>query len=193
MRASGEHAHGRYRMLTFASGGKVRARAFLLDSPVRDADGAFIDTEAASAEAALAAMRARLDRLDTDQQAAWRDGTPTAEQYAMAFTAVGPKIAKYHWDMLDALLHAENRTLTAAEIAAAAGYKSHSSVNEKLGRLGHMIADALNYRPPPASNDEIYWTATLAVPVEHGEQRFWTWTLRPEVAAYLLTRQTAPA
>jgi hypothetical protein len=42
--------------------------------------------------------------------------------------------------MLKAPLAARDRTLTATELAAAAGYSGFASANEKFGKLARMIA-----------------------------------------------------
>lgn len=181
MTKSTEHSYGRYTIRAFATGPKVQARAFLGAKPVTYAEGASI-------EKALHALRSSLDKRDAEQRDTRKDGIPTAQEFADAFTRLDGNIGKHHWLMLKALLAAPERTLTATEIAAAAGYSSFSSANAHLGKLARMIAEDLDYTPSMQDDGTRLWTMTLATgPGEKGSEtdRYWRWTLRAEVAEAL--------
>jgi hypothetical protein len=49
--------------------------------------------------------------------------------------------------MLEALLSAPNRTMTATALAATAGYAKFGSANLYLGKLGRMVAEDLGFTP----------------------------------------------
>jgi hypothetical protein len=117
------------------------------------------------------------------------DGVPSSEEFAEAFACLGSKVGAHHWVMLKALLAAPGRTRTATELAAAAGYPSFASANEKFGKLGRMVAEELGYDPERRADGTIIWTTTLATGVPTSGQDgdgLWRWTMRPEVADCLL-------
>lgn len=115
VKSSGEHPYRRYVIRTLAAGGKVRARAFLGSRAVGDAEGRLL-------EDALRNMRTLLDERDARHRGAREDGVPTTDEFLDAFARLDRQIGEHHWLMLKALLAAPGRTLTATEIAAAAGY-----------------------------------------------------------------------
>lgn len=181
-KAPREHGHGRYVIRTMVVGGEVRARAFLGRKAVADAGGTCLDD-------ALRAMRAALDERDIRRRAARRDGLPTSQEFADAFARLEPEIGEHHRLMLEALLVAPGRTLSATEIAAAAGYSDFKAANAHFGRLAHMIADDLGYEPDRRADGSPIWTMTLATgadPDGREDDGRWRWTMRPQVAACLL-------
>ena len=180
-KASGKHGHGRYVSCTLAAGSKVRARALLGSKAVGDAEGPTLDE-------ALRAMRTFLDDRDARQRAAREDGLPTAEEFVNAFPRLDTEITERHWLMLKALLTAPGRTLTATEIAAAAGYSSFSSANLNLGTLARIVAEDLGYRPDRRADGSPRWTTTFATGADPSlceDDGLWRWTMRPQFAECL--------
>lgn len=181
-RASGEHGYGRYVIRTLAAGETVRARAFLGSKAVADAEGHLLDD-------ALRAMRAVLDDRDARQRGARKSEVPTADEFADAFAQHHARIGEHHWLMLRALMAAPGRTMTATGLAAAAGYSSYASANEKFGKLARLVAEELGYEPERRADGSPIWTMTLATgadPAGHGDDGLWRWTMRAEVAECLL-------
>lgn len=178
---SQEVVYGRYVIKTFATNGRVKARAFLGRTPVADAKG---DTH----EAAVLNMKQVLDQRDAEQRAARSNTIPTADQFVDAFHRLDEKIGRHHWLMLQALYGAPGRTLTATQIAAAAGYDSYSSANYHFGVLGKMLAEDLGYEPARRADRTTIWTSTLATgadPEDDREDGQWQWRMRDEVAEAL--------
>lgn len=51
-------------------------------------------------------------------------------------------------DMLRAQYSLNNHTITAVRLAESVGYKNYNAANLQYGRLGHEMADAIDYTPP---------------------------------------------
>lgn len=175
---SKEVVYGRYVIRTLAVGPTVKARAFSGRTAVADAEG---DTY----EAAVLSMQEVLDQRDAEQRAARKDAIPTADEFFDCFNRVDEKVGRHHWLMLKALYGAPDRTLTAGQIAAAAGYDSYSTTNYHFGVLGKMLAEDLGYEPARRADGTTIWTSTLATAADPGverEDRQWQWRMRDEVA-----------
>lgn len=173
--------YGRYVIRALAAPGRVRVRAFLGRRAVGDAEGP-------SVGAALDVMRSKLDERDVHQCGGRLNGVPTAAEYCDAFTRLDAQIGPHHWLMLKALLAAPGQTLTATEIASAAGYASLASANVHFGALARLIAENLDYAPDVRADGTTIWTMALATGADVGAQQedaHRRWALRPEVAACL--------
>ncbi len=175
----------RYRILAAQVGGTCRAIAYAGNRKIAAIEG---ETQ----EAAVDALKIVLDTRDRDQFRARRDGVPTAEEYREAFQAIAQSITKAQLAMLKAHYHATadrnlanvpDRTLGTEELALAAGYPNHTTVNLQYGKLGRRLAEYLNYSPPNSElrGDEV-WTLTLATGQKFAGAGLWIWTMRPEVA-----------
>lgn len=178
---SQEVVYGRYVIRTLEIGAKVKARAFLGRTAVADAEG---DTY----EAAVVNMQGVLDHRDAAQRAARKGSIPTSDEFVDAFNRLDGKIGRHHWLMLKALYGAPDRTLTATEIAMAAGYDSHSTTNYHFGVLGKMLAEDLGYEPSRRDDGTTRWTSTLATGADLDVEREdgqWQWRMRDEVVEAL--------
>jgi hypothetical protein len=91
------------------------------------------------------------------------DGSPSAREYAEAFDSLGKLPVSYE-AMLEAHLNAPDHSITATELAEAAGYENYNAANLHYGKLGQMLAEQLNYNPPQRDDGTVIWTATLAWP-----------------------------
>lgn len=170
--------YGRYVIRTLEIGGNVKARAFLGRTAVADAEG---DTH----EAAVLNMRQVLDRRGAEQLAARANSIPSADEFVDAFNRLDEKIGRHHWLMLKALYEAPGRTLTATQIAAAAGYTSYATANNQFGLLSRMVAEDLEYHPAKRNDGTTMWTTALATGADPGTERDdgqWQWRMRDEVA-----------
>ncbi|MBJ6749884.1 hypothetical protein [Geomonas anaerohicana] len=87
--------------------------------------------------------------------------------------------------MLTAQYRARHSTITATELAKAAGFSHYSAANIHYGKLAHRIADRLGFNPPKGGSDgrALYWTAlSYSESKPAGEFRF---IMRPELAKAL--------
>jgi hypothetical protein len=174
---SQEVVYGRYVIRTLLIGAKVKARAFVGRTAIADAEG---DTH----EAAVLNMKRVLDQRGAEQLAARKNSIPTADEFVDAFNRLDGRIGRHHWLMLKALYRAPGRTLTATQIAAAAGYESHSTTNYHFGALGKMLAEDLGYEPSRRDDGTTRWTSTLAIGADPDADRDdgqWQWRMRDEV------------
>lgn len=89
--------------------------------------------------------------------------------------------------MLRAHANAADRTLTATELAQAAGYESYEAANAHYGRLGRQVAEFLDVVPPiDRQRGESVWTRVLAYDAdEEGAHGHLQWIMHPEVAEAL--------
>ena len=106
----------------------------------------------------------------------------TREEYRRAFRTLS--VGKHHEDMLRAHANAPDHTLTATELARAAGYDSYEAANAHYGRLGRQVAEFLDLSPRVhPQRGEPVWTMAIAAGVDEaeGENAHWRWTMHPEV------------
>ena len=177
---SGMLSFQHYTIKTFNRGAVTTARGYIGDKPTP------ITAEAKTVDDAVRLVERQLVSRDADRRASRKDGIPTAEEFADAFAALGPKVRKHHWKMLGAHLSAPDATMTTGEIAGAAGYSGYSSANLHYAALGRLLAEHLGFDPPRDSDGSILWTATHATGDRDGADKLnWRWTLRPEVVACL--------
>ncbi len=156
-------------------GGSARANVF------RDGIGGLRHHETAdSVEAAVQASIAWVDGWHADKQAdRTREGGRVIGSQADFEDALAVvQISDAQRLMLQAHYRATNRTLTATELARAAGYSDYVTANNLYGRLGKAVADAAGLPPAPAQrrDDAVVWTGVLAwgtgEPDEHGQYRW---------------------
>jgi hypothetical protein len=177
---SGTFSFQQYTIKTFNRGAAATARAYVGDKPTP------VTAEAKTVDDAVRLVERQLHNRDADRRASREDGVPTAEEFADAFAALGPKVKKHHWRMLEAHLLATDSRMTAGEIAGAAGYSNYATANSLYGALGRLLAEHLDYGPPLDSDGSTLWTATLALGDRADPDKLnWRWTLRPEVVACL--------
>ena len=85
--------------------------------------------------------------------------------------------------MLKAHYHAPDQTLTASQLANAAGYDDYSSANLHYGRVGKLLNDVLPIELHRRSDGTPVYTSALATPGDRTtDEQHWTWKLRPQVA-----------
>jgi hypothetical protein len=177
---SGTLSFQQYTIKTFNRGAVATARGYIGDKPTP------ITAEAKTVDDAVRLVERQLVGRDADRRASRKDGIPTADEFADAFAALGPKIRKHHWKMLEAHLLAADATMTTGEIAGAAGYSGYSSANLHYGALGRLLAEHLGFDPPRDTDGAILWTATHATGERADADKLnWRWTLRPEIVACL--------
>jgi hypothetical protein len=135
-------------------------------------------------DSALDAMRVILGDRDGRERAARQSGIPTAQEYSDALSRLGRKVGEPHWLMLRALFAAPDRTLTATQLAACAGYSGYANANDKFSKFARMVAEDLGYDPDLRPDGSPIWISTLATgdPEQPENKGEWHWTMRKEVA-----------
>jgi hypothetical protein len=142
-------------------------------------------TEAKSMDEAITAIGNLLDDRDGRERAARQSGIPTAQEFADAFARLAKKVGKNQWLMLRALHSAPNRTMTATELTASAGYTIFRTGNEMLGKLGRMLAQDLGFDPGLRPDGSPSWISVLATGFDVNKRENdgdWKWKMRPQVA-----------
>ncbi|MEA5567827.1 hypothetical protein [Anabaena sp. UHCC 0399] len=117
----------------------------------------------------------------------------TVDDYKQAFTAIRSQMTDGHKLMLKAQYHAPAQTITATELAQAAGYENYNGANLQYARIGELLANHLGYLPPEREdNGKPFWSGVLASGYwknlegsKNNSQREWQWQLRPQVAQAL--------
>jgi hypothetical protein len=114
-----------------------------------------------------------------------RSATATAATYARAFSFLWPKLTEKQREMIQAQFRAPGRTLSTRELAAIAGWKSHSPVNLWYGLAGFALFGEVprEIEERNAHGAPVYSFALSAGErIDHADETSWHWTLRPEVA-----------
>jgi hypothetical protein len=105
------------------------------------------------------------------------------DDYVRALQTVLKDLSDGHCAMLKAHYHAPNQTITATELAAAAGYKSYSAANLQYGNVGKALYEELPVDIPRRDDGSLIYTSAIATADEKTENEVhWTWKMRPEVA-----------
>jgi hypothetical protein len=186
MPATRETPHGRFIIRSLAIRGTVKARAFL-------GSVAILDGEGASHEAAVEQVRQLLDARRVEAESKRAGGVPSAVEYEDALTALAAhdRIEDGQRRMLRAIFEAPGMTLTATQLARAAGYQGYQTANMKFGMLGYAVGLETGFEPPGHRPGGAVWTKVLATgpsraDLDPGEHH--PWTLRHEVATALRGR-----
>lgn len=133
-------------------------------------------------------MRMLVEIVDDNIRLKRMKGPADAAEYAWAFGKIMEHVSEGHCAMLRAHYHAENRILTARQLAKAAGYANFNAANLQYGHLGRMISNLIgNGWIRHEYTGEPIWTYGIATgptgkDVDTVE---WEWQLRPEVAQAL--------
>jgi len=112
-------------------------------------------------EGAVSAVRDFLDREAADLlRERGESGVPCATEFGRALAQV--RMNKPQEAMLMAHLRAPMHTLTATELAQAAGYEDYVVANSMYGKLGFALAHELDWVPSGTSSEQVTWTFALA-------------------------------
>jgi hypothetical protein len=103
----------------------------------------------------------------------------TVEDYMEVFRVL--PLTDHERRLLCAHAHAEGRTMSAAELAHALGYESHTVINSLYGTLARKVSDMVGLTPKRAENGRgVVYTFALASGRSEYRQH-WKWTMHPEV------------
>lgn len=144
------------------------------------------ESEGDTLDDAVAKAKSWIDQQVEDRVAKRsKSHVATEDEYLLAFRTL--KIGRLHQAMLRAHANAPARTMTATELAKAAGYESYETANSQYGTLARRIAEYLDIQPKLSDRrEEPVWTSILADGAEEGnEQGHWRWVMHTEVAQAL--------
>lgn len=161
---------GIYTVHALRIGKTYKARALAGDRRVADGEGD-------SVAGAIAAVRAQLDQL----RPARRADVPLASEYADALALLGRKVSAGQWLMLKAHAAAPERRMTAAGLAAAAGYADHVTASLWYGKLGAAIAKLLDMPLAKRANGKPMGASALAEGSGDGDEASWSWVMHEEL------------
>lgn len=119
--------------------------------------------------------------------AAARLDEPTAVEIAKVFVRIAGQLTAGHKAMLRAHLNASDQSITATQLAKAAGYANYSAANLQYGLLGAMLFAELPVDLPRRKDGSPVMTCSIALGDDsraHEEQ--WIWKMRTYVAEGLV-------
>ena len=139
------------------------------------------EREGKSVDGLIIELRDFVDDL-LDQSATRRAATPSEEEYVKAFQCILGDLNDNYIAMLKAHYCAEDQTITATELAEAAGYKDYGAANLHYGTIGkHLFEELPVVLPKRADGTRIYTFALATEGERSGDEANWQWKLRPEV------------
>ena len=110
--------------------------------------------------------------------------SPTIEAYVDALRNLRPSLSDKHVAMLKAHSRAPDRSLTANQLAKAAGYANYNAVNLQYGLVGKLLWEELPTTLPAAeAGNPIFTFAIAEAGNRDGPEDQWVWQMRTEVAA----------
>ena len=159
--------------------GNFRGRAFKADAPQFDVEGD-------SVADVISLLRRRVDEVLANLERRREVSPVTSPEYVAAFKTILNRLSDGHRAMLRLHCNAPNRTLTATELATAAGYENYSAANLQYGLVDKWLNDELLCTLPKRDDGTKIYTFALAEGVDSGDrEEQWRWVMRPEVAAAL--------
>ncbi|MGF6440164.1 hypothetical protein [Paraburkholderia youngii] len=155
----------------------ARCWAWKAKTPVHKTVGGTVN------EAIVAARRA----IDDEHGVPERNGTEADAAYTEALASVLPSLTAAQLRMLQFHYHAPDRTITAAQLAEAAGYASYSGANLQYGIIGKAILERHPLEVPKRPDGTPIYTFALADAggtvrdgdMDGGE---WRWRMLPSLA-----------
>lgn len=130
----------------------------------------------------MAQLRALVDET-LGAMAKARTAPPSGEEYVEALKSILKKLSDSHVAMLKAHYRAPDQTLTATELARAAGYSAYSAANLQYGNVGKLLHEALPFELSKRADGSLVYTSALATAGDsNGAEEHWRWKLRPGVA-----------
>jgi hypothetical protein len=106
---------------------------------------------------------------------------PSVARYKQAFRVVDHLLNDGQRAMLQAQYLAPDRTLTATELAIAAGYRSYRGTNLQYGRMGQLLREVLDYNEAGAAS----YVLSLFYPPQSVGNPEWLFVMHDKVARAL--------
>jgi hypothetical protein len=140
------------------------------------------DTDGSDIQDVIARSKKFIDeKIETEAQIA--GSTPDETQVLESLRKISPKLHAGQLAMLKAHYHAEDQTMTATELAKAAGYASYSSANIHYGNVGKYLYELAPIDLHKYNDGSPIYTFYLAEAATESEiEKNWRWKLRPEVS-----------
>jgi hypothetical protein len=168
-----EISYGRYRIIAGEHKQQPTAVAYFKNSKVLEQTGTDIEVAILSAKTALDAF----DKSRSLERRAPHIGT--ADEYVEAFDNI--KLGDHELLMLQAHATVSGQSITATNLAKAAGYDSFSSANAHYGTLAKKVGDSIGLKAEfYETKGEVRYTTILASG-EGEEGEHWHWVMHPEV------------
>jgi hypothetical protein len=113
-----------------------------------------------------------------------RTQDPESSEYVKAFRAIRSGLSDGHFAMLKAHYLAPNRGITATQLSEAAGYLHYGAANLQYGIVGKKIYEELPTKLLVRKDGTLIYTSALATAGDQdGDEGYWVWKMRPQVAA----------
>jgi hypothetical protein len=113
----------------------------------------------------------------------------TVEQFKRALLTLRDKgLPASHLAMLRAQCQSPNSTITATQLAEAAGYQNYNAANLQYGTLAFNVAGVLGYTPERRSDGSPRWWTTLSYAVDgtaEPDTGHFQFIMRPELVITL--------
>jgi hypothetical protein len=106
---------------------------------------------------------------------------PSVARYKAALRIVREQLNDGQIAMLRAQYLAADRTMTATELAAAAGYRSYRGTNLQYGKMGQIVRDVLGYDTAGAAS----YVLSLFYPPQSVGNPEWLFVMHDKVAQAL--------
>lgn len=170
-----KEAYRRHTILAAKHEGRFKGRVFKDKQVIHDCEGESIDD-------LLVTLRTFVDD-NLHETAENREAPPDDNAYLQAFQKIMGGLSTGQRAMLKAHYRADGQTLTATELAKAAGYATHSAANLQYGKVGFILNEELPIKLEKRANGTPIATFALATAGEQqGSELHWAWKLRPGVA-----------
>ncbi|SAK73936.1 hypothetical protein AWB79_04296 [Caballeronia hypogeia] len=139
------------------------------------------------------AERQARDAIDAALGPAQGAGDVAVAAYIHALNAIAP-ISEGQRKMLVAHYRAPDRTITATQLAKAAGYTDYRGANVQYGALGKLIHEQHPVELPRRADQSLVYTFSIADPdavdigraLNEEEDAHWRWPMRAAVAEALV-------
>jgi len=170
-----KETYRRHTVLAARHEGQLKGRVFKDRQVVHECEGTSIDE-------ILVMLKEFID-VSLYEAAENRQSPPDGEEYVRAFKKIQTGLTNAQCAMLKAHYRADGQTLTATELAKAAGYATYSAANLQYGMVGYNLNEELPIKLETRANGTPIATFALATAGEQkGSELHWSWKLRPEVA-----------
>lgn len=111
---------------------------------------------------------------------------PSHDRLLSAMKQILPSLTDGQLAMLKAHYSAPEQTITAGDLAEAAGYASFSGANLQYGFIGKALQEISPIKlPKRGDGTEIYTFYLAEAATESEEEGYWRWKLRPEVSSVI--------
>ena len=101
----------------------------------------------------------------------------TVQQYIDALNKIKDIIKEEHLHILEYQFFSPNKSLTSTQLAKKFGYKSYNYANLQYGKIGHFVADALNYHPQRSKSGRYSWWSIISKGIDRTNEHDFIWVM----------------